>query len=290
MDGVINVYKEEGISSFGVVSRVKKICNTGKVGHTGTLDPLATGVLPVCIGRATKIIQYIMENKKVYVAKVTLGKVTETYDKEGAILREKDTSNISNERIIEVINSFIGESLQIPPMYSALKVNGKRLYEMARQGIEIERQGRKVIIYNIDIIDISNPEVTIRVECSKGTYIRSLCYDIGEALGCGAYMSFLEREATGVFLKENSVRLEELSSDNVKEYIIPIKEVLKEYEELKVNNKFENLLLNGVNINDRALFNDNIDYNRIYRVCNLDGELLGLGEKKETGFKLIKRI
>lgn len=290
MDGVINIYKEEGISSFGVVSRVKKICNTGKVGHTGTLDPLATGVLPICIGRATKIIQYIMENRKVYVAKVALGKVTETYDKEGAILREKDSSNISNERIIEVINSFIGESLQIPPMYSALKVNGKRLYEMARQGIEVERKGRKVIIYNIDIIDISNPEVTIRVECSKGTYIRSLCYDIGEALGCGAYMSFLEREATGVFLKENSVKLEELSSDNVEEYIIPIKEVLKEYEELKVNEKFENLLLNGVNINDRALFNDNIDFNKIYRVCNLDGELLGLGEKKETGFKLIKRI
>ena len=202
MNGVINIYKNTGMTSFDVVAMVRRVAKMKKVGHTGTLDPAASGVLPVCLGKATKIIDYIMENKKVYRVNLKLGMVTDTYDLEGEVLREEDASHITKDEILNCINSFVGTIDQVPPMYSALKQNGVRLYELARQGIEVHREARKITIYSIENIKIeSNDNIQMDVCCSKGTYIRSLCYDIGEKLNVGATMTALERIQNGTFTK-----------------------------------------------------------------------------------------
>ncbi len=202
--GVLNINKPLGISSFDVVRKIKKLAKEKKVGHGGTLDPEACGVLPVCIGRATKAIDFIMEGEKEYIAKVKLGVVTDTYDREGKVLRESKVDS-TEEEITKVINKFVGTIAQVPPMYSALKQNGKKLYELAREGKEVYREPRTVTIHSIDILSIDSPIIHIKVRCSKGTYIRSLCYDIGEELGCGAMMWELERTATGPFTIDRSV-------------------------------------------------------------------------------------
>ena len=172
MNGVLNIFKPKGMSSFDAVRIVKKVAGTGKVGHTGTLDPEATGVLPICIGKATKIIDYIMNSEKVYEVTLKLGIRTTTYDLEGEVLEEKDCNHLTDVEILQAVNSFIGEYSQVPPMYSALKQNGVRLYELARKGIEVEREGRLITIYNIEDIKINNPYISMKVSCSKGTYIR----------------------------------------------------------------------------------------------------------------------
>lgn len=280
MDGVINIYKPEGITSFGVVRDIRKICHTKKVGHTGTLDPLAKGVLPVCIGKATKIVDYIMNEFKLYRAHLKLGVVTDTYDREGKIIREH-TVDSSIEEIETAINSFIGESFQIPPMYSALKVNGKKLYELARQGIEIEREKRAINIYEINILEISKDNVVFDVKCSKGTYIRSLCYDIGEKLGCGGVMWGLERLQTGTFNVANSIELNLLNSENVNNYIIPIETVLLKYGKINFDNKYESKLNNGV-----AIYNDfNLIESTIYRVY-IENVFIGIGASNNNYFKM----
>ena len=198
MNGVINIIKNTGMTSFDVVARVRKITKEKKVGHTGTLDPEASGVLPICLGKATKIIDYMMENEKAYRVSFKLGIVTDTYDLEGKIIREKDASNVGKEEIIRVISNFIGNIKQVPPMYSALKQNGVKLYELARKGIEVKREARDITIYKIENIDIQD-EICMDVYCSKGTYIRSLCFDIGEELGVGATMTKLCRIKNGNF-------------------------------------------------------------------------------------------
>ena len=284
MNGIINVYKPQGITSFDVVRAVKKITGQKKIGHTGTLDPLATGVLPICIGRATKLVDYIMNGRKSYIATLKLGVVTDTYDREGEVIKTSAIEHISEDEIIEVINSFIGDIKQVPPMYSALKVKGKRLYELAREGIEIERNERSITIYDIKILDIKIPEIKIEVVCSKGTYIRSLCFDIGEKLKCGGAMWGLERIASSSFVKENSVTLEDLAID-YENYIISIEEAVKEFSPLYYNEKIGNLLLNGVCLNNPSIIK-NIELHRIYRVYK-EQELLGLGMLQEKGFKII---
>ncbi|MCM0648580.1 tRNA pseudouridine(55) synthase TruB [Clostridium swellfunianum] len=288
MDGILNIYKPSGISSFDAVKKVMKICGTKKVGHTGTLDPLASGVLPICIGKATKIVDYIMSETKVYKAQLRLGVITDTYDREGEITHETDVK-LSEEDIIDTITSFVGESEQEPPMYSALKVNGKRLYELARQGINVEREKRKITIYSIEILNISLPLVDFIVTCSKGTYIRSLCYDIGEKLGVGGAMWDLERIQTGSFKIEDSVKLDDLDKDNVSEFIIPIEEGLSKYDKVIFSSKHEKLLLNGVKINNEYLIR-NIEFNKLYRVY-LDGKtFVGLGIRDDVGFKITKLL
>lgn len=202
MDGVINVFKNTGMTSFDVVRVIKKTLGEKKVGHTGTLDPEASGVLPICVGKATKIIDYIMDSDKVYEVEFKLGIKTTTYDLEGEIIEEKDPSSLINSEISKAIFSFEREYSQVPPMYSALKQNGVRLYELARQGIEVERQGRLISIYKIEDVEINNPYVKMKVTCSKGTYIRSLCFDIGEILGVGATMTKLKRSKTSKFTEE----------------------------------------------------------------------------------------
>jgi tRNA pseudouridine55 synthase len=284
--GIINVYKPTGMTSFDVVRKIKKISNNKKVGHCGTLDPEASGVLPVCIGRATKSIEFIMDDYKVYEAELKLGVVTDTYDREGAIIEENNV-NVTETQIQEAIYSYIGNIVQVPPMYSALKHNGKKLYELARAGIEVEREGRNITIYTIEIVDINVPIVKILIKCSKGTYIRSLCYDIGRTLGCGAMMWSLERHATGNFIKENSININELNETNIKEYILPIDSAFNNYDKMYVDEKFQKLLLNGVMVMDKSITN-NLKDNNHYIVYNEHNALLGIAYKNELGLKLLK--
>ena len=290
MNGILNIFKPKGMSSFDVVRVVKKVAKTGKVGHTGTLDPEATGVLPVCIGRATKIIEYIMDSEKVYEVTFKLGIRTTTYDLEGEILEERDPSNLKNEDILKVVKGFIGEYSQVPPMYSALKQNGVRLYELARKGIEVERQGRLIKIYNIEDIKINNPYVSMKVTCSKGTYIRSLCYDIGEKLDVFATMTDLNRAKTSVFSQENSISINDLTEENIENYIVTMEEALSKYEAITVHGKYVKLLVNGVRVADNRFTKDDIINNTLYRVYDEDSNFIGLGERNNAGFKIEKLL
>ena len=290
MNGILNIFKPKGMSSFDVVRLVKKVAKTGKVGHTGTLDPEATGVLPVCIGRATKIIDYIRDSEKVYEVTFKLGIRTTTYDLEGEILEERDSSNLKNEDILDVVKGFIGEYSQVPPMYSALKQNGVRLYELARKGIEVEREGRLIKIYNIEDIKINNPYVSMKVTCSKGTYIRSLCYDIGEKLEVFATMTDLNRAKTSVFSQESSININDLTEENIGDYIVTMEEALSKYEAITVNGKYVRLLVNGVRVADNRFTKDKIINNRLYRVYDEDSNFIGLGERNNSGFKIEKLL
>ncbi|MDK0875091.1 tRNA pseudouridine(55) synthase TruB [Clostridium perfringens] len=291
MNGVINIYKNTGMTSFDVVAIVRRVAKMKKVGHTGTLDPAASGVLPVCLGKATKIIDYIIENKKVYRVNLKLGMVTDTYDLEGEVLREEDASHITKDEILNCINSFLGTIDQVPPMYSALKQNGVRLYELARQGIEVHREARKITIYSIENIKIeSNDNIQMDVCCSKGTYIRSLCYDIGEKLNVGATMTALERIQNGTFTKEEAINIEDLTEELLEKHIISIEKALDSFEKITVNEKFGKLLRNGVKVFDNRMYSEEVEFNKLYRVYEDNGVFLGLGKRDEKGFKLEKLL
>ena len=290
MNGVLNIFKPKGMSSFDVVRVVKKVAKTGKVGHTGTLDPEATGVLPICIGRATKIIDYIMDSEKVYEVTLKLGIRTTTYDLEGEVLEERDPSHLTEEEILNSINSFKGEYSQIPPMYSALKQNGVRLYELARKGIEVERKGRLINIHNLEDIKINNPYISMKVTCSKGTYIRSLCYDIGEKLGVFATMTQLNRAKTSVFSQEKSININELTKENINDYILSMEEALEKYDKIVVNKKYVKLLVNGVRVADGRFTKDKVINNKLYRVYDDENNFIGLGERNDAGFKIEKLL
>lgn len=290
MDGVINVFKNTGMTSFDVVRVIKKTLGEKKVGHTGTLDPEASGVLPICVGKATKIIDYIMDSDKVYEVEFKLGIKTTTYDLEGEIIEEKDPSSLINSEISKAIFSFEREYSQVPPMYSALKQNGVRLYELARQGIEVERQGRLISIYKIEDVEINNPYVKMKVTCSKGTYIRSLCFDIGEILGVGAAMTKLKRSQTSKFTEEEAINISDITLDNIKDYIISIDDALDNYEKLVVSNNFSKLLINGVKVFDKRLTKDKIEIGRLYRVYDENSKFIGLGKGDQKGFKIEKLL
>jgi len=286
MNGILNVFKPTGITSFDVVRTIRKISNVKKVGHAGTLDPEASGVLPVCIGRATKAIDYIMGDFKIYEVELKLGVTTDTYDREGKILSESEVT-LSDEEITGAINSFIGEIKQIPPMYSALKVNGKKLYELARAGIEIERQARPITIYEIDIASLESPYVKFRVKCSKGTYIRSLCYDIGEILKCGGMMWNLQRTATGQFHIEDSINIEDLNKENISGHIIPIEKIFEKNTKITIEDKFVKFLLNGVIVKDKAL-TCKFEEGCIYSIYNNENNFIGIADRGNDGVRLIK--
>jgi len=288
MDGVINVLKPKGITSFDVVRDIRKIAKIKKVGHTGTLDPLASGVLPVCIGKATKIVDYIMEGTKTYRVEMKLGTTTDTYDREGTVLEEKEVS-VSPTEVEKAIEKYKGDIKQVPPMYSALKVNGRKLYDLARKGIEVEREARKIQIHDICILSIDMPYIIFDVKCSKGTYIRSLCFDIGNDLGSGAIMWNLERLEASPFNIKVAIKLEDLNEENIKQFITPIDEALKDYEKLYLDKKFEKLVLNGVILKDRRVL-DNIEENKLYRTYIEDDNFIGLGMKNAYGFKIHKLL
>lgn len=290
MNGVININKHKGITSFDAVSNVRKVCKIKKVGHTGTLDPMASGVLPICIGKATKIIDYIMDNVKEYKVGFRLGITTTTYDVEGEVLSERSYSNISESEILNTIESFVGNIKQVPPMYSALKQNGVRLYELARQGIEVHREARDITIYSINNIKINIPNIEMTVKCSKGTYIRSLCYDIGEKLNCGATMYSLERTQNGMFTIEKSIKLEELNEENINENIISIEEALSSFPKLIVSKNYDRLLINGVRVFDKRVTKEKVEENKLYRIYNEENKFLGLGCKNKDGLKMEKLL
>ena len=219
MFGFLNVYKPEGWTSFDVVAKLRKITNIRQIGHTGTLDPFATGVLPVCIGKAAKLIDYIPDDKE-YIATVKFGFNTDTYDIEGKITQIFD-KKISACDVENILKLFTGDIEQYPPIYSAIKVGGKKLYEYARLGQSVEIKPRKVSVYNIRLISFDEKEqiAKILVNCSKGTYIRSIAYDIGLKLGCGGHLIALERTKAGMFDVDSSVKLEDLNSENIKNYL-----------------------------------------------------------------------
>ena len=248
MNGIINVYKEKGYTSFDVVAKLRWILKQKKIGHTGTLDPDAVGVLPVCLGSATKLCDMLTDKKKEYIAELVLGKETDTQDITGHILKETEVT-CSEEEGVNAILSFIGDYDQLPPMYSAIKVDGKRLYELARQGKEVQRKTRPVTFYEIEILKMEFPFVRIRVLCSKGTYIRTLCHDIGQKLGCGAVMTSLERTRSGQFTKENAYTLEQIEKirdeGSLDSIIIPVDSVFSELPRLIVTGETQNKILNG---------------------------------------------
>lgn len=287
MQGIINLYKPKGISSFGAVAQVRKLTGIKKVGHTGTLDPMASGILPVLIGSGTKFSDYIMSGEKTYTAVLKLGVTTDTYDEEGTVLEEKDVF-VSEAEAEDAALSFIGVQYQLPPMYSAIKKDGRKLYDLARQGIEVERDKRRIEIFSLKILNINLPYIKFAVHCSKGTYIRSLCKDIGDKLGCGGIMSDLERTENGFFKKEDSVNLNDLNKDNINEYIKPIDSALLNYPRLDFSLNYKKILLNGVSINDKILIG-NLTLSQVYRVY-IEDSFIGLGRCEISYFKMIRLL
>ena len=248
INGILNVYKEAGFTSHDVVAKLRGICRQKKIGHTGTLDPEAVGVLPVCLGSGTKLCDMLTDKSKEYEAVLLLGQVTDTQDVTGTVLEEHEVT-ADEEQAVEAIRSFVGAYEQIPPMYSALKVNGKRLYELARAGKEVERKGRPVEIHSIEILSVSLPEITFRVACSKGTYIRTLCHDIGQMLGCGGTMKSLKRTRVGIFTIDGALKLSQLeelaAQGRLEEKVIPVEAMFTELPALTVKDAFARLIENG---------------------------------------------
>lgn len=279
LNGIINIYKEKAYTSHDVVARLRGILKQKKIGHTGTLDPDAEGVLPVCLGNATKLCELLTDKRKTYSAKMLLGKTTTTQDISGQLIQEREVLS-SIDEIKDVIYSFIGEYNQIPPMYSALKVDGKKLVDLARKGIEVERKPRPITIYDIKIEDISLPEISIKVDCSKGTYIRTLCHDIGQRLSCGGCLKELTRIKVERFSIEEAIKLsyvEELVKDNkINEYILSIEDFFYNLNEIEVLEKYNKPALNG---NRLYLYNikGNSDFKQAQRVKVYTSERKFLG-------------
>lgn len=248
LNGIINIYKEKGFTSHDVVAKMRGICKQKKIGHTGTLDPDATGVLPVCLGSGTKLCDMLTDKDKEYVAELLLGVETDTQDVSGQLLKQQEVA-VSEDQVREAIMSFQGEYMQVPPMYSALKVNGKKLYELARAGKEVERQARPVFIHEIEVLELQLPVVKIRVACSKGTYIRTLCADIGVKLGCGGTMQSLMRTKVGGFSLEKAVTLSQLEAirdeEGLESILYPVESAFEECPALHIKSEFRKLLDNG---------------------------------------------
>ena len=290
MTGIICLDKPRDMTSFMAVKRTSRLLSVKKAGHTGTLDPMATGVLVIMLGHSTRFIELLPEHKKSYTARVKLGITTDTLDITGEILSENPV-NVTKEQLLSVAENFKGEILQTPPMYSALKKDGERLYDLARKGIEIEREQRQITIEKLEIYDFDGTEFSMDVTCSAGTYIRSLCDDIGNALGCGAVMTDLRRTNANGFSIENAVTLEELEklvSENKTESVITsVETALISYPEITVTTPQANRFHNGGALDYARLHGD---YPAgIYRVYSPQRKLLGLGEIKEDKTDLTVR-
>lgn len=297
MDGILNIYKEKGYTSHDVVAKLRGILKTKKIGHTGTLDPDAQGVLPVCVGRATKLCDMLTDKDKAYETVMLLGKTTDTQDITGSVLSQSELGeDITAEKVTEVINSFVGEYMQVPPMYSALKVNGKKLYELARSGIEVERKARKVYIHSIEIKDISLPRVTMTVNCSKGTYIRTLCHDIGETLGAGGCMEELLRIKSGQFEINDSIKIDDVKKyvddGRISDIMKPIDGVFEKYQKCIVKKEYNVLIYNGNKFSPQNVLNrtDAKDGKEV-RVYDEDNFFIGIyryngNEKKYVPVKM----
>ena len=281
VNGFLNLYKPTGITSMEALRRVKRMTGQRqKVGHGGTMDPLARGVLPVCFGQATRLMDYVVGGTKRYVMDVRLGQSTSTYDSEGEVTSTRSTDQVTQPEIESILEGFIGLVEQVPPMYSAVKVDGQRLYKLARAGIEVERQARTVEIHSIRLTRVELPELTLDVECGRGVYMRTLAHDLGEALGCGGHVTDLERRYCGGFSAENSVTLEELETaaqepGGWKHLLHPVDWVVRDYKTVTVGPAAERYLQNGQAV---SLGNPGIGagYMEQFRAYNTAGQFLAL--------------
>lgn len=285
LDGIIILNKQKGCTSHDVVAKTKRLLKE-KVGHTGTLDPNATGVLPLLVGQGTKLSAYLIEHDKEYIATLKLGEKRDTADSEGAIIEERqiDYSSLQKENVEKVLQSFIGKQEQIPPMYSAIKINGKKLYEYARKNEKIELEPRHIEIYKMDLIDIIKDTIIFKVQCSKGTYIRSLCEDIAKRLNTVGYMQELERSRVGKFDIKDSITIEELEqniedSEFINQHFITIENYFKDKESIKLNERKLSLFLNGVKLTHN-LTDD------MYKIYDENNKFVGIGSVKNN---LLKR-
>lgn len=299
INGILNIYKEKGYTSHDVVARLRGIVGQKKIGHTGTLDPDAEGVLPVCLGRATKVCDMLTDKDKTYETVLLLGKTTDTQDTTGTVLAECPADSVTEKKALECIRNYIGEYDQIPPMYSALKVNGKKLYELAREGKTVERKSRKVMIYDIQVKEICLPRIRMEVNCSKGTYIRTLCHDIGESLGVGGCMESLLRTRVGKFALEDSIRLseveEETKNGRLSEILLPLDDVFSDMEEVILNDRHVSLGYNGNPFLERHVQTQRgaeirPEDGESFRVYDAQGRFIGIYryEKKRGQFRLEK--
>ena len=294
LNGIVNVYKPKGLTSHDVVSRLRKLLGIKKIGHTGTLDPDAEGVLPMCIGRATKTADMLTAADKEYLAEVTLGAATDTQDSSGTVIASADMDKlcIRAEDIQAAAEEFVGDIMQVPPMYSAVKVGGKKLYELARQGIEIERRPRPVRIERIDLSDFKPSEsraarFTMRVACSKGTYIRTLCNDLGERLGCHGHMSGLVRTKSGRFRVEQSYtleKIEEMYREGDLSFFTPIDMVFSEYKSLTLSDRAAFKMCNGTQV----MSPPGAVEGETYRVYDKNGRFLTVSQVKNGRLNILK--
>ncbi len=294
MNGIINFFKPKGMTSHGAVNFLRRKLNIRRIGHTGTLDPNVSGVLPLCIGKATRVSEYLLDSDKEYIGELTLGVETESQDMEGDIVNKSDLI-VSEKEIREVFANYIGEIYQIPPMYSALKHKGQKLYEIAREGKEVERKKRKVYLYENEILNITGNKVLFRTKCSKGTYIRTLCHDIGKELGTYGYMSYLIRTKVDSFSLEDSIGkefIESISLDNLNKYIIPMDYAVKNFEKIELKEDLFFEISNGSQIN---LDINNINYSKgfdEYRVyCK--NKFVGIGiiiNKNSFNYLKMKKV
>ena len=279
ISGLLIINKPKGYTSHDIVNIVRKVLSTKKVGHTGTLDPNATGVLPILVGNATKLSKYLVEHKKTYIATLKLGKKTDTGDSEGKILEEQKIIKVEQSKIKDVLNSFIGKQMQVPPIYSAIKVKGKKLYEYARDGKTVEIPSKEIKIYKIDLKSFNKEdEIIFEVECSKGTYIRTLCEDIAKKLGTIGYMKELKRIKVNELTIEESIELEQLTLENIKQKLITVEELFKEKRKIDLEDRKLELFLNGVQLTYNL-------QDEVYRIYNKNS-FIGLGTVKNN---LLKR-
>lgn len=292
MNGIICINKKQNITSFGVCAKLRGILGEKKVGHTGTLDPMTEGVLPVMIGGATRFLNFLPESDKGYRASFILGKTTDTLDITGNVTAEYE-NNVSESDVSEALKFFKGKIMQTPPMYSAVSVNGKRLYELARQGIEVERKEREIEIKRLELVENINGEYVIDVFCSKGTYIRSLIDDIGRMLGCGAVMTSLVRTSAMGFTLENCTTLDELQqrkNENIgfDDILLPLDQVLSAYDKITISPAQSIRFKNGGSL-DLARIKKQLIKEEIYRIYNPEDAFLGLGQAVNEEL-IIKRI
>ncbi len=293
INGLLIINKPTEMTSHDVVAILRRKLNTKKIGHTGTLDPMATGVLPICIGRATKLVDYLVEKNKTYRCEFVLGKATDTQDIWGSVTEECDVPVLTEENILSTIKSFEGHSQQIPPMYSAIKVNGQKLVDLARKGIEIERQPRPIVIHEIKDIVIQDRHISMTVSCSKGTYIRTLCYDISRALGTVGCMTALERTLVSPYTIQEAVSLEEISIDNIEKWLRPMDEAMARYPSLYV--KADSALLkkieNGWKLDYQKLANQILeDSEEVFYRIYVNDIFYGIGEKSDDKILMKKRL
>ncbi len=285
MDGVIVINKHPGPTSTRIVEQIRRLMKTKKAGHLGTLDPMAKGVLPICLGKATKLTPFLMDKEKEYLATIKLGVVTDTYDREGTILEEKEVPSITREKVEDILQDFTGEIEQIPPMYSAARHKGKRLYQLARKGEVVEREPKKVIIHELSCLEVNPPYIKLFIRCGKGVYIRQLAYDIGERLGCGGTLWDLVRTKACGFTLDEAVTMEELKEMTLEErqkLVIPMAQAMKDTPTLVLAGRLRWWVAMGNPLvtTPAELGLDHVDEGTLVKLVDQEGELVAVGEMK----------